>query len=67
MQDVESYFAEAPELPVEVPEPLAALPAPVAEGPSVLSPKTSKLTLREIFIQRKSGQCLLDDRFAGRS
>lgn len=53
---LEETFLQAPELPLDVPEPVAAVPSTVTEGSSVLSPETSKLTLREIYIQRKAGQ-----------
>jgi len=49
MQEVEQYFSSAPELPVEVPEPVA-----VSQS-SVLGPETKHLTLLEIIQQRRTG------------
>ena len=54
-QTIEEYFTEAEELPIDVPEPVAISTPTAAIGgqPSVLSPRTRKLTLREIHLQRK--------------
>jgi cold shock CspA family protein len=47
---IEDVFLNATELPVEVPEPVAAPPS------SVLAPETKNLTLLEIIQQRRTGQ-----------
>jgi cold shock CspA family protein len=52
ISDVEEYFKSAPELPLDVPEPVAPSPK-LIPAQSVLDGSTRTLTLREICLQRR--------------
>lgn len=50
IQDVEKYFEEAPELPVEIPEPITA------PQPSVLAEETKNVPIIELIRRRREGK-----------